>query len=35
MAYTPCGFRIPGPKFTPDRYGLLTVADPITPEDGH
>lgn len=35
MAYTPCGLLVPGPKNTPNRYGLLTVAEPITPEDGH
>lgn len=35
MAYTPCGLLISGPKHTPNRYGLLTVAEPITPEDGH
>ena len=35
MGYTPCGLQVPGPKITPDRYGLLTVVDPITPEDGH
>ena len=35
MAYTPCGLFVPGPKTTPNRYGLLTVAEPITPEDGH
>lgn len=35
MAYTPCGLLVPGPKTTPNRYGLLTVAEPNTPEDGH
>lgn len=35
MAYTPCGLQVPGPKNTPEKYGLLTVAEPITPEDGH
>ncbi len=35
MAYTPCGLQVPGPKRTPHRYGLLSVTDPITPEDGH
>jgi hypothetical protein len=35
MAYTPCGLLVPGPKTTPNRYGLLTVAEPVTPEDGH
>jgi hypothetical protein len=35
LAYTPCGLQIPGPIITPDRYGLLTVAEPMTPEDGH
>lgn len=35
MAYTPCGLVVPGPKHTPNRYGLLTVSEPITPEDGH
>lgn len=35
MGYTPCGLMVPGPKTTPNRYGLLTVAEPITPEDGH
>lgn len=35
MGYTPCGLRVPGPTFTPDRYGLLTVTEPQTPEDGH
>lgn len=35
MAYTPCGKQVPGPKVTPDRYGLLTVVEPVTPEDQH
>lgn len=35
MGYTPCGLMVPGPKTTPNRYGLLTVAEPVTPEDGH
>lgn len=35
MGFTPCGLEVPGPKYTPSRYGLLTVVDPITPEDGH
>lgn len=35
MPYTPCGLVVPGPKHIPNRYGLLTVTDPITPEDGH
>lgn len=35
MGFTPCGKFVPGPKYTPSRYGLLTVAEPITPEDGH
>lgn len=35
MAFTPCGLVVPGPKTTPDRYGLLTVTEPQTPEDGH
>lgn len=35
MAYSPCGLLVPGPKNSPNRYGLLTVADPVTPQDGH
>lgn len=35
MAYTPCGLIVPGPKHSPNKYGLLTVTDPVTPEDGH
>lgn len=35
MSFTPCGLQIPGPLVTPNRYGLLTVTEPITPEDGH
>lgn len=35
MGYTSCGLEISGPKITPNRYGLLTVVDPITPKDGH
>lgn len=34
-SYTPCGLEVAGPIVTPDRYGLLTVAEPITPDDGH
>lgn len=35
MPFTPCGLQVPGPKYTPNRYGLLTVSEPITPENGH
>lgn len=35
MAYTPCGFQVEGPKITPNRYGLLTVTEPLTPDDRH
>ncbi len=35
MPFTPCGLVVPGPRTTPDRYGLLTVTEPVTPEDGH
>lgn len=35
MAYSPCGLEVSGPKHIPNRYGLLTVAKPTTPEDGH
>ncbi len=35
MAYTPCGLQVPGPETSPHRYGLLAVAEPMTPEDGH
>lgn len=35
MSYTPCGLQVPGPLITPAKYGLLTVTDPITPNDGH
>jgi hypothetical protein len=35
MAYSPCGLLVPGPKNSSNRYGLLTVTDPVTPEDGH
>lgn len=35
MPYTPCGLEVPGPKFYANRYGLLSIAEPITPEDGH
>lgn len=35
MPFTPCGLVVPGPKITPARYGLLTVTEPQTPEDGH
>lgn len=35
MAYTPCGLQVPGPKFTPNTYGLFSVAEPSTPVDGH
>lgn len=35
MSYTPCGLYVPGPKITPNKYGLLNVVQPETPEDGH
>lgn len=35
MGFTPCGLEVPGPKLTPNLYGLFTVAEPITLEDGH
>lgn len=35
MGYTPCGLVVPGPKYTPNRYGLLTVAEPTTPDNQH
>lgn len=35
MPFTPCGLLVPGPKNSPNRYGLLTVTEPITPEDDH
>lgn len=35
MGYTPCGLLVPGPKNTSNQYGLLSIAPPITPEDGH
>lgn len=30
-----CGLQVPGPVILPARYGLLTVATPVTPADGH
>lgn len=35
MSFTPCGLYVPGPKITPNRFGLLSVVPPETPEDGH
>lgn len=35
MAYTPCGLQVSPPKITGRDYGLLSVVDPITPDDGH
>ena len=35
MAYTPCGLQVPPPKVTGRDYGLLSVVEPFTPDDGH
>lgn len=35
MPYTPCGLIVEPPKITPDKFGLLSVANPVTPEDPH
>lgn len=35
MSFTPCGLYVPSPTITPNRWGLLDVVEPTTPEDGH
>lgn len=35
MALFDCGVHVPGPLVVPRRFGLFTVATPITPDDPH